>query len=92
VRNAGSLLSFTMPRYYFDVFDGADLSRDEMGIEIEDEDTVAEHAIAALPDIVQDELPDGMQRDFWVKVRPEIGDYIFTADLKFKADWLKRRG
>ncbi|MFI0844450.1 DUF6894 family protein [Mesorhizobium sp. IMUNJ 23232] len=80
-----------MPRYFFDVFDGEDISRDAVGIDLDHEDMAAEHAAAALPDVAHDELPDGMQRDFWVKVRPESGDYIFTADLKFKADWLKNK-
>ncbi|MFI0848675.1 DUF6894 family protein [Mesorhizobium sp. IMUNJ 23232] len=80
-----------MPRYYFDVFDGDAVTRDEVGIDLEHEDMAADHAVAALPEIANDELPDGMQRDFWVKVRPESGNYFFTADLKFKADWLKQR-
>ncbi|MEQ1955185.1 DUF6894 family protein [Mesorhizobium yinganensis] len=81
-----------MPRYFFDVFDGEDISRDEVGIDLDHEDMAAEHAVAALPDMAHDELPDGPQRDFWVKVRNGNGEYTFAADLKFKADWLKRRG
>jgi hypothetical protein len=81
-----------MPRYFFVVFDGDEISRDDVGIDLDHEEMAAEHAVAALPDVAHDELPDGMERDFWGKVRPESGDYIFAADLKFKADWLKRRG
>ncbi|MEQ1950988.1 DUF6894 family protein [Mesorhizobium yinganensis] len=79
-----------MPRYYFDVFDGEFVVRDETGLNVDREEEVAQHAVAALPDMAHDELPDGNERDFWVKVRDEEGTYIFAADLKFKASWLKR--
>ncbi|MEQ1956254.1 DUF6894 family protein [Mesorhizobium yinganensis] len=81
-----------MPRYYFDVFDGDGITRDEVGIESATQDAAADEAVAAIPDIVHDELPGPPQRNFWVKVRDEAGEYVFIADLKFKADWLKRRG
>ena len=47
-----------MPRYYFDVFDGEDISRDEVGIDLDHEDMAADHAVAALPEMAHDELPD----------------------------------
>ncbi|MEQ1954430.1 DUF6894 family protein [Mesorhizobium yinganensis] len=80
-----------MPRYYFDVCDGADVMYDQVGIELDRDDLVAGHAIRALPEMAHDELPNGPQRDFWVKVRDETGTYIFVADLKFRSSWLRRR-
>ncbi|MFI0849091.1 DUF6894 family protein [Mesorhizobium sp. IMUNJ 23232] len=77
-----------MPRFYFDVFDGDQITRDEIGIDFPDEDEAAKQAMAALSDIVHDGLPGGPQGEFWVKVRDESGAYIFAAELKFKADWL----
>ena len=80
-----------MPRYYFDVFDGDHIAQDDSGIDFRDEDEAAEQAVAALPEMAHDELQDGPQRDFWVRVRDESGTCIFVADLKFKADWLRTR-
>ena len=37
-----------MPRYYFDVFDGDHITRDEIGIDCRNEDEAANHAIVAL--------------------------------------------
>ncbi|MFI0847783.1 DUF6894 family protein [Mesorhizobium sp. IMUNJ 23232] len=79
-----------MPRYYFDVFDGQALSRDNVGIERDHENNAGEQAVAALREMAHEELIDGIERDFWVKVRDDEGTYIFAADLKFKAGWLKR--
>lgn len=80
-----------MTRYYFDVFDGELLAEDQTGLDLTNDDEAAENAIRALRDMVQDELTNGDERDFWVKVRGGDGEHFFTADLKFKSDWLKRR-
>ena len=80
-----------MPIYYFDTFDGEHVTLDGVGIDLPDLDAVKAQAVMALPEMAHDELPDGMQRDFWVKVHNGDGEYIFAADLKFKADWLKQR-
>ncbi|MEQ1955976.1 DUF6894 family protein [Mesorhizobium yinganensis] len=80
-----------MPRYYFDVCDGEDVMHDQIGIELDDDNLVADHAVRALPEMAHDELPNGPERDFWVKVRDETGAYIFEADLQFKSVWLRRR-
>ncbi|WP_442580592.1 DUF6894 family protein [Mesorhizobium sp. ASY16-5R] len=36
-----------MPRYYFDLFDGEDISRDEVGIDLDHQGMAADHAVAA---------------------------------------------
>ena len=77
---------------FFDVFDGETVTPHEVGIDLDRGDMVADHAVAALPEMAHDEFPNGQQHDFWVKVHNGNGEYIFAADLKFKADWLKRRG
>jgi hypothetical protein len=51
-----------MPRYFFDVFDGEDISRDEVGIVFDHEDMAADQAVAALPDIAREEISNGQQR------------------------------
>lgn len=45
-------------------------------------------AIAALPDIARDVLPDGDRRDFVSSVRDEAGEVIFTATLSLVAQWV----
>ena len=79
-----------MPRYYFDVCDGDDVLHDQVGLDLEGDDMAADHAVRALPEMAHDELPNGPERDFWVKVRDEAGTYIFVADLKFKSVWLRQ--
>ena len=76
-----------MPRYFFDVFDGEKLTRDEIGIELADLERVRSEAIQALPEIARDELPDGDVRVFSVQARAEGDRVIFTASLTFKAEW-----
>jgi hypothetical protein len=76
-----------MPRYFFDVFDGEKLVRDEIGIELADLEQVRIEAIEALPDIARDQLPDGDERAFAVEARDEHGRVVFAARLNFKAEW-----
>ena len=79
-----------MTLYFFDVFDGEAFLRDDVGVDISTEQDAANHAVAALPEMAHDELQNGPERSFWVKVRDGSGDYFFMADLKFKQTWLKR--
>jgi len=81
-----------MPRYFFDVFDGEKLVRDETGIELAGLEEVRIAAIDALPDIARDELPDGDQRQFWVQARDEENRVVFKASLDFKAEWAVEPG
>ena len=78
-----------MPRYFFDIHDGTELTVDEIGLPCATEQDVRDEAIKALPEIAKDELPDGPEHCFWVKVRDENGDYIFHASLMLKSGWLK---
>ena len=76
-----------MPRYFFDVFDGEKLTRDEIGIELAGLEQVRIAAIDALPDIARDELPNGDQRLFSVEARDQENRVVFKASLNFKAEW-----
>jgi hypothetical protein len=60
-----------MPRFYFDVSDGASLTRDEVGLELRDVDQVRTEAIKALPDLAREGLPDGDELVFAVQARDE---------------------
>jgi hypothetical protein len=65
------LRRMTVPRFFFDTFDGQLLARADLGLEsLEAAKAVAQ---AALPEMANDELPDGDQRVLMVSVRDEAG-------------------
>ena len=76
-----------MERYYFDTYDGENFHRDENGQEVTREE-LRRQAIASLPEMATDELPDGDYRVFRVKVRDEGGTYVFEASLTYDGGWL----
>ena len=76
-----------MPRYFFDTFNGRDLMRDDMGLELDDLERVRIEAIDALPDLARNELPDGDEHIFAVQVRDEQGRVVYSATLDFKGKW-----
>jgi hypothetical protein len=77
-----------MPRYFFDTYDGNHASLDEEGVECGSRQQIQDCAIDALPDIARDELPDGLEQLFWVKVRDESGRLVFEASLTLTSRWL----
>jgi hypothetical protein len=84
------LRATAMPRYFFDVDDGEGAFRDTTGTSIKSLEAVRAEAIALLPNIARDELPDGRDdRRFAVRVRDRQGHYIFEASLTLAARWLK---
>ncbi len=77
-----------MERFYFDIHDGERFTPDEDGSVCESRKAMRDIAIKTLPDMARDELPDGNQRAFTVKVRDESGRYVFQATLSLMAEWL----
>ncbi|UVK49416.1 hypothetical protein BPNPMPFG_008383 (plasmid) [Mesorhizobium sp. AR07] len=77
-----------MPRYFFDIYDGAETTVDETGVVCNALSEVSDHAVDVLPDIARDELPDGPNRIFWVKVRGEDGEHVYRATLALSSAWL----
>ncbi len=78
-----------MPRYFFDIYDQDDLSRDEDGIECSTKSQVQDRAVAALPDMARDALPEGPDQDFRVEVRNIRGRVVFRAMLSLRSEWLE---
>lgn len=78
-----------MPRYFFDIEDNGHVNLDAEGLEISSEKHVRDEAIRLLPELAGDELPDGPEHFFWVKVRDESGAYIFQASLELRCVWLR---
>jgi hypothetical protein len=78
-----------MPRYYFDIDDGESLTEDDDGLLLADIEDVRKHAIAALPSLAEEVLPDGDRQRFSVTVRNERGVPIFRASLSLSSEWLE---
>jgi hypothetical protein len=70
-----------VPRYFFDTYDGDLFLPDDQGIELEDLAAVKAEASRGLADMAGDELPDGDQRSFVVRVRDEAGEVVLQAAL-----------
>ena len=77
-----------MPKYFLDLYDGNQFTRDPHGLDIEDHETARQEAIGVLPDMARDVLPDGDRRDFSVDLRTESGEVIYTATLSLIGRWL----
>jgi hypothetical protein len=72
----------TVPRYYFDEYDGETVTQDDEGLELNGIEAARAEARKALPDIARDVLPeDGDRRTMVVKVRDEAGKVVITATL-----------
>jgi hypothetical protein len=67
------LRRMTVPRFFFDPFDGQLLARADLGQQLESLEAAKAVAQAALPEMANDELPDGDQRVLMVSVRDEAG-------------------
>ena len=58
-----------MPTYFFDITDGGNVTSDQFGVDLENDDEAREQAIALLPSIARDALPDGDEHEFVATVR-----------------------
>lgn len=76
-----------MPRYFFDVIDAGNLTRDEFGIDLADDKEARDQAIALLPDMARDELPDGDQHEFVAMARNDRGEIVYEASLALNGKW-----
>jgi hypothetical protein len=71
----------SMPRYFFDTYDGDHLVPDRDGLELPDLAVAKAEAQRALPDLARDALPNGNQRTFMVSVRNKMGEMLARASL-----------
>lgn len=76
-----------MPRYFFDVTSAGHLTRDEHGVDLASDQEARDQAIALLPDIARDELPDGDEHVFVAAARSETGDVVYQANLTLHGRW-----
>jgi hypothetical protein len=75
-----------MPRFYFDVREGARFDSDEDGMEFPDVDAAQREAAEAAAEIARDRLPKGLARTVTVEVRNEHSQRIVTAVVTLAVD------
>ncbi len=79
-----------MHRYFFDIDDDDRLVRDDEGLMLTSDEAARKQALAALPGITGEHLPDGDRRTFVVAIRNEAGEVIYRATLSLKGEWVTR--
>ena len=73
-----------MPVFYFDFDDGASLSRDEIGLELSDEQTARDQGAIALGAMAQEYVPtDVAQKNISLWVRNDTNEIICQVALSF---------
>ena len=77
-----------MALYFFDIDDGEEFTRDMFGVECMSREDVSRQATGGLAEVAQEEIPDGNQRLFRVRVRNEEGQYVFEASLDLRSKWI----
>jgi hypothetical protein len=70
-----------VPRFFFDLDDGDGLVMDNDGLDLPSLEVAKRKAVAVLPDIARDVLPDGDMRVLTANVRDESGRVRVTATL-----------
>ncbi|ANY78444.1 hypothetical protein BB934_09560 [Microvirga ossetica] len=68
-----------MPRFYFDVREGARFIPDEEGLELESLDAAEREAAVSAVDIGRSQLPHGKVREITVEVNDENGLGLIAA-------------
>jgi hypothetical protein len=77
-----------MPRFYFDIHDGARESLDEEGTQLADLQAACDEVIAVLPAIAGNERAGSGNRELVATVRGESGAAVFRARLSLTSEWL----
>ena len=70
-----------MPRYHFDLHDGARFTTDETGVELDDIKAARQEAARRLAELAQEILPNDDQRDIVIEVKDETGQRVLIAKL-----------
>lgn len=77
-----------MPRYFFDTDDGSRFVTDDVGVDLDSQEAAQKAAVAALPEMADDVLPDGSHRVLTVMVRDDSGTAIIRATLTLRVETL----
>ncbi len=73
-----------MPRFYFDVREGARFIPDEQGLEFASLDAAEQEAATTAAEIGRDRLPTGDAREITVEVRNEHRQRVLTATVSLE--------
>jgi hypothetical protein len=73
-----------MPTFYFDLHEGPSISRDEIGTELSDMQSVRDEAVETLTAMARDFLPaDGPAKTLRTLVRNTEGEEVYRTSLTF---------
>ncbi|WP_230532402.1 DUF6894 family protein [Microvirga roseola] len=75
-----------MPRFYFDVREGARLTPDEDGLEFDSLDAAEHEAACTAAEIGRDRLPTGGSREITVEVKNEHRQRVLTITVSMQVD------
>lgn len=73
-----------MPRFYFDVREGAELTPDQVGLEFDSLDAAQQEAIDAAAAIGQERLPKGAACAVTVELRDEHRQLLLMATVSME--------
>ena len=73
-----------MPRFYFDVREGAKFIPDEEGLEFDTLDVAEREAATAAAEIGRDRLPKGDARQVTVEIRNEHRQRVLTVTVSMQ--------
>ena len=75
-----------MPRFYFDVRDGENISRDDKGLDFPSLERAQHQAAQALGEWVRFASPSGTGRQMTVEIRDEAGKLLVRMSLKYEVE------
>ena len=70
-----------MPRFYFDVREGTEVTPDNEGLEFGSLEAAEHEAARTAAEIGREDLPNGKARDATVEVQDEHGQQVFTVTV-----------
>jgi hypothetical protein len=80
-----------MPHYFFDTDDGATQFRDELGLELSDDQAARDEASRALAELALEYVPGGApQKNLTMWVRDERGEPLLQLSMSFAVKGLKQ--
>lgn len=77
-----------MSRYFFDLQNGDEATRDDQGVELHSRASVQKEIARILLDVARDEIPEQERVIVSVVVRDGCGKVISVANLTFNMSWL----
>lgn len=75
-----------MPRFYFDVREGARFTPDDNGLEFDSLDAAEYEAAVSAAEIGRDRLPKGDARDITIEVKNEHQQRVLTVKVSIEID------